>query len=375
MTRSEVRRRAAALAGPLRERAAAAERAGRLAPESVAAMLDAGLARILVPERFGGYELGLGAWIDAVIEIAAADASHGWCASLLIHHPHYLAQFPLGAQEAVWADGPDVALATSLEPRCEAIADGDGYRLSGRSPFTSGILHSSWVLLGGMLPGAPPEPALFLVEAASCTVEETWATTAMRATGSNTVVSESVPVASERVLRIADLREGRTPGGQIHHGAIYSAPWMSYTPLTFATPLIGCGRRAIEELAPRLRERGGQPPAGPLALGRAHADLDAAELLIRRAAAAAEGDEPPSLELRARTMRDASRASELALAAIDAAVALSGSSGFAAGSALERAWRDAHFAASHVALNPSNNFAHWGRTALGLERPGSQVMY
>ena len=73
--------------------------------------MDAGLARILVPTRCGGYGLGLDTWFEVVREISAADASHGWCASLLIHHPHMVGQFPEQAQEAVWADGPDVPIA------------------------------------------------------------------------------------------------------------------------------------------------------------------------------------------------------------------------------------------------------------------------
>ena len=82
--------RARALAPRFAERAAAAEEARRIPPESVKEMLDAGLARILLPQRAGGYGLGFDTWFEVMRELSKVDASHGWCASLMIHHPHYV---------------------------------------------------------------------------------------------------------------------------------------------------------------------------------------------------------------------------------------------------------------------------------------------
>jgi len=103
-------------------------------------------------------------------------------------------------------------------------------------------------------------------------------------------------------------------------------------------------------------------------LARAAADLDAAELLLRRAIDVAQAATLPSLALRARTMRDCSRAAELCVGVIDTLVAMSGTAVFAASHPIQRAWRDIHIAAAHVALNPEQNFAHFGRTELGLPR-------
>ena len=69
------------LTAGFRDRAAAAEEARTLPRESVDALLGAGITRILIPPRFGGYGLGLDTWFEVVREIAKADASHGWCAS------------------------------------------------------------------------------------------------------------------------------------------------------------------------------------------------------------------------------------------------------------------------------------------------------
>jgi hypothetical protein len=74
-------------------------------------------------------------------------------------------------------------------------------------------------------------------------------------------------------------------------------------------------------------------------------------------------------------MRDYARSTQLILDAIDAIVAAGGTASFGAANALQRTWRDAHFAASHVSLGAQGNYAHWGRTALGLERPPDQPFF
>jgi alkylation response protein AidB-like acyl-CoA dehydrogenase len=110
-------------------------------------------------------------------------------------------------------------------------------------------------------------------------------------------------------------------------------------------------------------------------LARAAADLDAAELLLRRAVDVAQAPTPPSLELRARSMRDFSRASEFCVGAIDAIMAMSGTAAFTASHPIQRAWRDIHFAAMHVSLNSEQNFAHFGRTELGVPRDSHQPFF
>ena len=170
-----------------------------------------GLARILMPARFGGYELDFETWHDAVLEISRADASHGWCASLIVHHAHLVAQFPEECQQAVWADGPDVAIAASFAPRAQAKRVPGGYRVSGEnSSFSSGVDHSTWVMVGAMLPGeGAPEWVFFMIPPGDYTVRDTWFTAGMRGTGSNTIVTDNVFVPETRMLRLTDLRQGK----------------------------------------------------------------------------------------------------------------------------------------------------------------------
>src|SRR5260370_32879008 len=107
---------ARALAPAIAERAAEAEAQRRQPEQTIQAIVDAGLVRLLTPTRWGGHALGCNAFVDSTIEIAKADASAGWCYALLVGHSLMLAQFPEEAQRDVWADDPDALMSSSFPP-------------------------------------------------------------------------------------------------------------------------------------------------------------------------------------------------------------------------------------------------------------------
>jgi len=383
-SRQEIIERVRALAPRFRKRAEAAEDARRLPDESVADMLGAGIARILIPPRFGGYGLGLDTWFDVALDISKADASHGWCASLYIHHPHIIGMFPEQAQQAIWAAGPDVTIAASVHPRAKATRVAGGYRVSGQdSAFASGVEHSAWSFIGAFVQGTgTPEWMFFLIPAGDYTVRDTWLTAGMRATGSNTIVTDDVFVPDTHVISLTQLRDGKGPGGALHDSPIFRTPFYFYSPLTFATPMLGAAQGAYEYFRDWTRTRTA-PNGAPVAdrasvqvrMARAAADLDAAELLLRRAAGLPHAREPLSSQLMARCARDYARAAELSVAAIDTLMALSGAAGFATSNPIQRAWRDIHFASMHVGVNTENNYAYFGRTEFGLPPDPSQPFF
>ena len=383
-SREDVMEKVRDLLPAIRERAEVAEKERSIPKVSAREFLDAGLARVLTPKQFGGTELGLQTWVDVAVEIGKADAAHAWCASLIMHHPHYLAQFPQAAQDDVWADGPDVAIAATLTPTSRIVPVEGGFRISCEIPYLSGINHCTRVIVGGMLPNpmGPPDWTLFLVPFGEFEIVDTWNTVGMRGTGSNTVVVKDAFVPTAHTVKVAEMRDSTSPGGKVNEGVIYRAPWITYAPLTFLAPMLGAARGALEDYRRWTAERislFGAPVAKYTSIqvnfSRAASDLDAAELLIRRTVDVAEMPEPASEALRARCYRDQARASELIVAAMDTVMKISGAAGFASTSSIQRAWRDVHFAASHVILNPEVSFAAWGRQEFGLERDPQQLMY
>jgi 3-hydroxy-9,10-secoandrosta-1,3,5(10)-triene-9,17-dione monooxygenase len=388
-TRQDILARLPELSARFAERAAAAEQARRISSESAQDMLDAGFARILIPERIGGYGLGFEEWYDVTRELSKADASHGWCAGLVIHHAHLMAQFPEAAQKALWANGLDVPVAASFAPAVKAVPADGGYRITGAgSPFASGVDHCTWVMLGGMTQhnndngGAEPEWKFFLVPQGQYTVRDTWFTAGMCATGSKTIVTNDVFVPHGLTLRLPELRDGNTPGGALYPAVIFHTPFFYYAPISFVAPMIGVAQGAYEQFRDWTKNRKAQDgssvaekTAVQVRMARAAADIDAAELLVRRAVRVTDAPANYSPQLLARSVRDFTRASELCVEAIDALLVLSGTAGFATSHPMQRAWRDIHFMAMHISLNVETNFAHYGRMELGLGRDASRPYF
>jgi 3-hydroxy-9,10-secoandrosta-1,3,5(10)-triene-9,17-dione monooxygenase len=319
-----------------------------------------------------------------VLEISKADASHGWCASLIIHHAHLIGHFPEETQQAVWAKGPDVAIAASFAPRAQAKAVDGGYRVSSPgSAFASGVDHSSWVMVGGMAGDhGPADWLFFMIPPGEYKVLDTWFTTGMRGTGSNTIVFDDVFVPSGRVLSLSDLRQGRGPGGLVNKNRMFRTPFFFYAPVTFAAPMLGAAQGAYDHFRDWTKTRRGvdgalvaEKASVQVRMARAAADLDAAELLLRRAIQAHLAAEAEWPRVLARSVRDFARVSELSTAAIDSLIGLSGTAGYAASSPIQRAWRDLHFAATHISLNPEMNYAHFGRMELGLGRDPTRPFF
>ncbi|HTZ01562.1 MAG TPA: acyl-CoA dehydrogenase family protein [Xanthobacteraceae bacterium] len=383
VTAQDILGRARDLAPAFGKRAEAAEEGRRIPEASVKDMLDAGFARILLPREIGGYGLGFDSWCDVTRELSKAEASHGWCAGLIIHHAHLVAQFPRAGQEAVWADGVDVPIAASFAPAAKAVRADGGYRISSAgSPFASGVDHCPWVMLGGMVhDGGEPEWKFFLVPRGEFTIRDTWFTAGMRGTGSKTIVVEDAFVPEGRILSLADLRVGKTPGGALYDGVIYRTPFFYYAPISFASPMLGAAQGAFEQFCGWTGTRktmDGSPLAEKTSVqvrtARAAADIDAAELLLHRAVGVTAAPEAYSASHLSRSIRDYARISEIMIEVIDTLVALGGTAGFASSHPLQRAWRDIHFMSMHISLNVETNFSYYGRMRLGLS-PDSTSRY
>jgi alkylation response protein AidB-like acyl-CoA dehydrogenase len=229
-------------------------------------------------------------------------------------------------------------------------------------------------MVGAMLrDGGAPEWVIFLVPPGDYKVLDQWFTSGMRGTGSNTIVTDNVFVPASHVITRNDLMRGKGAGGAIHADPIYRTPFYFYAPLTFAAPMLGAAQGAYEHFRQWVKTRRSvdgslvaEKIGTQMRLAQAAASLDAAEMLMRRAARTPETPAAVTQELLARSIRDFTRVSELTVEAIDTLLALSGTAGFASSHPVQRAWRDIHFASTHVSLNPEGNYGNFGRIALGL---------
>jgi indole-3-acetate monooxygenase len=143
--------RARAISGLISEEALASERLGRLTDKVAAALLDANLLSIRLPQADGGLG-GTGVELfEAVEEISRADGSAGWCTAICNAVSAFIHKGASArAREEVFGSGPVACWATLL-PKATSVDEEGGFRVSGNFGWGSGSSLSRWVMVPARL--------------------------------------------------------------------------------------------------------------------------------------------------------------------------------------------------------------------------------
>jgi len=379
--RVELLNRARKLVPVLRERASEAERLRRMPGETVADFRAEKFYQTLQPARYGGLELPFGVHTEFSVELARGCASSSWNAVIIACHAWVAGMFPPDAQEELWADDPTALISTSFRPDGVTVKrDGDAVRISGRWKFSSGVDICSWIMLTLPVPSlsgdGPPEPYLALVPLAECTIEDTWYASGLAATGSNDVVVEDLVVPAHRLLGFMEIRGGPSPGSAVNPGFLYQLPMYGMFSFNLVGCAIGAARGAIEALIERIRDRDSITGARiaelasvQLRVAESQSEIDAATALMLRNLdeinRLGRSGEMQSLDDRVRYRRDNAFAAQLSTRAVDRIYPLLGGAGLASDDPIQRAWRDVHAIAQHIALIWDLQGGLWGAVALG----------
>lgn len=380
---TDVEARVAALLPGIAARARATDEARRVPEETVAELVDAGVFRLLQPERYGGAEADPTTFYRVVRAVAGACGSTGWVTSVVGVHPWQLGLFPEAAQDDVWSADPDVLVSSSYAPVGRLTSVEGGYELTGRWSFSSGCDHVGWALLGALVvsdSGRPLDFLTVLVPRADFVVHDVWDVMGLRGTGSNDIAVEAAFVPEHRVLRNYEHAQLRGPGQRVNPGPLYRLPFGAVFTTAVTAPLIGAVQGCYESYVGTMRDRvrlslgGGrfaEDSFAQVAVARVASEIDAATLQTDRNIdelyrAAAAGSTIP-MELRLRTRRDQVRATERALAAADLLFKTAGGNSLRRGNPIERAWRDVHAGSVHVANDVDRTLALYGRGAFDLQ--------
>jgi len=371
--------RARALAPKLRERAIKAEHDREIPRESVEEYIEAGLIHTLQPKRWGGYEHDHEVAFDTAIELCKSTcASSAWVLNYLADHACILAHFPEEAQHDVWSENKAACIATSAAPTGKVTVVPGGYRLDGRWAWCSGLRHSQWIMLGGLAfrPGEDhPDMRLYLLPVSQVKQDDTWYCAGLRASGSITSVVEDVFVPEHRSVSFATLRDADSPGSKINTNPIYRTPFIAVHSYALLGPALGSARTAYTDFVEWTRQRYltytqlaiAQHVPVQLKVAEIGAQIDAAELLARRALSIARKDySGMTLPTRTLLRRDFTYSMRMVRDAMDSLIKIAGSSGLLENNSAQRAWRDVHAISSHVVMSwdvPAENF---GRAEFGL---------
>src|SRR5260370_37761025 len=115
----------------------------RLHDETIEAMARAGIFKLRVPKRYGGYESDVQTVVEVLTEIGQGDGSSAWTGQLWLHGAWMVGLLPDAVQDEVFSN-PDVRVSALLSPTATAVGKDSGVVVNGQWHCTSGALHSDW---------------------------------------------------------------------------------------------------------------------------------------------------------------------------------------------------------------------------------------
>jgi len=379
-TRDELIGRARDLVPVLRERAAEAEALRRLPDATNRAFQEAGLYRLYLPRRYGGYEADYQLQIDVAAELGRGCGSSAWVQSILASHSWVHGMLGQEAQDEVWGKTPEAIIASAFPTRgASATPVEGGFVVDGRWSFTSGVDHCEWSHLNLLVPrpGQPPQHYFAAVPARDYTIIDDWHVAGMRGTGSKSIDLTKIFVPAHRALDTHQCVGGPTAGSALSPGPLFRMPLFALFAHGIVGPAVGMALGALDcVLAPLRASRKSQAgltvgglPTVQVRLAEASAEIDAARALLQAASdeatALAAADIVPSLEPRVRWRRNGAYAGSLCLRAVERLYPLAGANGLAEASPFQRVFRDIHGACAHIALTWDVQGANYGGVLLG----------
>ncbi|MFG2788374.1 acyl-CoA dehydrogenase family protein [Streptomyces sp. NPDC048419] len=369
--------RATALRPLVRAHALRTEQERTVPSEVVAALTDAGIYRMNVPRRYGGYQTPLHTQVEALSEIAGACGSTAFTALIQAGCSFIAALFPDEAQDEIFT-GPDVKVGGTLIPDATAVATGDGYVVNGTSGFATGCRHADWHLLTVRVESGdgPSEVLWTAVPMRELEILDDWHVSGLAGSGSSSVVARDVIVPAHRVLPVDPLLRGEFPSKTSAEDPFYRMPVLLLFCAWTAPDALGLARAALEEFTERIHRRGitytnhrRQHEAAVTHLQAAEAamKISSAELLTRDFVARIEAGEPFTQEERARIRAQTGYVARLCKEAVDLLASASGASSLHREVPLQRAVRDLHALNVHSFVNPATNLELYGRVLSGLD--------
>lgn len=387
---AELVSRAEALVPEFRAAQLETEKARRVPQAHIEQLIDADLYRILQPARFGGFEYTMADFVDVVLAVASGCGSTGWVYSNSAKYQWFIGMFPPGIQDEMWGEDRRAIAASSFNPSGVIVPDGptaeDGWRLTGKWMFCSGVQNCSWIVLGTKVApskGAEPtEQGYVLVRTADLEMEDNWEVAGLEGTGSINVACEDLFVPAHGYLSLEQAQSGSPPGAAANTAPLYRIPLLSALSISLCAGVIGMSRGGYETFVETVsgRKTRGAAISNPLPMtdfttvqlrvGEAAASIDAAACLVKRDCdeihAAVEAGRDLTVEERARNKGNLGFATQQALHAVDRLFEAGGGNGLFRSSPMQRFWRDAHAAAMHVSLNWDAVGALYGRVEMGL---------
>jgi alkylation response protein AidB-like acyl-CoA dehydrogenase len=325
-----------------------------------------------LPRSLGGAELDLPTYVRAIEELAKADGSVAWCvgqANGLLRHAAYLE--PSVGQE-VFADAGTILANGPGEGNRPgtAVCLADGYRVSGRWNFASGIGHANWLVAVCALENTR-EQRYMLFPKSSATIHDVWHVSGLRGTGSQSFSVSELFVPSRFAIQASpETRRERGPLYLFTNNGLFG-PAFGSVALGLASASLGAVVDFAAGKVPRdfhksLRESATVQRSVALA----HARLGAARSYLWDTLSGVwedvSGSGKLSIEQQVAVRLASTHATHEACFVVDTAYSLAGSNAIFEDRPFERRFRDIHAVAQQLQGRRAH-YENVGAYLLGLE--------
>jgi 3-hydroxy-9,10-secoandrosta-1,3,5(10)-triene-9,17-dione monooxygenase len=250
------------LAPQLAETAAVDRELRRLSDQTWKILLDGGFVRSLQPARWGGGEVALIDFVDAMLELSRVSPAAGWVAGVIGVHPWQLALFEDAAQRELWGEDAATMHSSSYNPTGRAEKVAGGYKVSGRWSFSSGCDHCGGVMLGAIcgsreVAGKPVRDfRSFLLRRDQYQIDDNWHVAGLQGTGSKDIVVAEAFVPEYRSQSHFDYATNLPlPGQKLNDGPLYRLPWSVVFHMALASATLGSARGFVDLWIAHTRDR------------------------------------------------------------------------------------------------------------------------
>ncbi len=378
----EIVQRVADIVPVLRANAVWGDHNRRLADETADAMVGAGVARMLVPSQYGGYEADARTIVDVGIQLGRGDGSAAFCASAWWAQSWALAHFPDHVQDEIFGASPDVRVCGTLVPNGKGEITKDGVVVSGEWSFNSGAWHSTWKFLNTMAlnPAGEMEPIAAVVPISELEVVDDWDVAGLRGTGSVTMIARDVFIPRERYQWMSAVARQEFDSVRNAGTPCYRGPIVGVLSNIGTGKMVGLAQAAREFFLDRIHKRGvphtpyqtqAEWPITHVEVAVADLKIDEAEYHARRLADLVDhkayNNEPYTMRERTYCRVAQGRVSELCLDAVNIYNLAAGASGIYTSMPIQRIQRDLQAMNLHAIYVPVKNYELYGRVLCGLE--------
>jgi 3-hydroxy-9,10-secoandrosta-1,3,5(10)-triene-9,17-dione monooxygenase len=233
-------------------------------------LLSGGFYRILVPRRYGGYELDYVTFVRVVITLASGCPSTAWSFGLPAGHALMVGGwFDEETQAELFGDGHFLCAAVA-DPRTVARPTSEGWILNGTQAYASGSPYATHFMGqayidDGRSVDEQGRNLLYIVPRSEWARLDDWeGTLGLRGSGSHSIRFDDVRIPARFALEDVsmvdvDVTNG-TVGSHLHGNPMYAIPTAGFFQADVSAIVVGAAKGALAEYETIITTRTTQRP-------------------------------------------------------------------------------------------------------------------